>query len=260
MNNLIRGAYNQLRVVHALTLRETRTRFGAHRLGYLWAVLEPIFWIGTFWGFFYVANRSSPHGLAVVPFLATGIITYELVVKTADRCSLAISGNKALLFYPHVHTLDLILARSALEVATYVSVFLLIVGSVALVDSTFVIEDVLRMMQGMGLAGLLGASLGLVLCSLSVLNNSVDRIKGPVMRPLFWISGLFFTAEALPTRIRELLMWNPILHCVELVRDGFFPSYHERHASTAYVLVWIIALSFIGLTLERSVRAKVELT
>lgn len=33
---------NQCRVVHALIIRETRTRFGESRLGYGWALLEPI--------------------------------------------------------------------------------------------------------------------------------------------------------------------------------------------------------------------------
>ncbi|HAX2293506.1 TPA: ABC transporter permease, partial [Escherichia coli] len=31
----------QKAAVHALFLRELRTRFGKYRLGYLWAVLEP---------------------------------------------------------------------------------------------------------------------------------------------------------------------------------------------------------------------------
>ena len=246
--------------MHALALRETRTRFGQHRLGYLWALVEPLVWIGTFWGFFALLDRSTPGGMDVVPFLATGILTYELVTKTADRGSLAISGNKALLFYPHVHTLDLILARGLLELATYVTIFLIILGGHALAVDRFVIDDVLRVATGLGLAALLGTALGLVLCALSVLSNSVDRIKGPLMRPLFWVSGLFFTADMLPLKVREILLYNPILHCVELVRDGWFTEYHAQHVDLGYVCLWIVGLLFVGLTLERVVRRKVQLT
>ena len=109
----------EVRVVQALALRETRTRFGANQLGYLWALLEPLFWIGTFWGLFRVVDRHAPNGMEIIPFLATGIVPYHLVMKTAEKGSQAINGNKALLFYPQVQTLDLIFARGALELATY---------------------------------------------------------------------------------------------------------------------------------------------
>ena len=53
-----RGLLPQLRVVQAIALRETRTRFGAHQLGYLWALVEPVLWILTFYGLFTVASEA----------------------------------------------------------------------------------------------------------------------------------------------------------------------------------------------------------
>ncbi len=259
-SELARGLAAQLRVVHALALRETRTRFGQNNLGYLWALLEPLFWIGTFAGLFAIAGRSSPGGMPIVPFLATGIIAYELVMKTADKGSQAINGNKALLFYPQVHTLDLILARGLLEMATYGVVFVLIIGGWAFTVPHVRIDDLLVLLSGLGLAGSLGMGLGLVLCSLNVLSPTVDRIRGPLFRPMFWISGLFFSASSLPSQAREYLLYNPVLHCVEMVRSGFFPSFHSPYADPTYVMAWIIGLFFVGLTLERRVRPKVQLT
>ncbi len=260
MSALARGAITQLRVVHAVALRETRTRFGAHQLGYLWALLEPIFWIFTFAGMFWIIGRLTPHGMQVVPFLATGIIPYELVMKTSERVSGSIDANRALLFYPQVQTLDLALARGGLEIATCVAVFAVIVGGHGLYAREMHVDDLLRVMLGMGLAGLLGLTLGLVLCGLSVLSKSVERIRGPLFRPLFWVSGLFFTADSLPLEIRRVLMWNPIFHCVEIVRDGWFSGYRSSGASAAYVAVWAILLGFVGLTLERAVRRKIQPT
>lgn len=260
MNELARGALNQLRVVQALALRETRTRFGAHQLGYLWALLEPLFWILTFYGLFSLVGRTMPGGMEIVPFLTTGIIPYELVMKTSDRASLSIDANRALLFYPQVQTLDLILARAGLEIATFIAVFIAIIGGHALIVGELQIGNVLTTLMGMALAGMLGLALGTVLCGLSIVSKSVERVKGPVMRPLFWISGLFFTAESLPLQIREAFLWNPILHCVEIVRGGWFPAYHARHASPSYVLVWVVVLLFAGLTLERAVRRKIQPT
>lgn len=259
-SELLRGLMAQMRVVHALALRETRTRFGQNKLGYVWALLEPLFWIGTFAGLFEIAGRGTPSGMAVVPFLATGVVTYELVMKTANKGSQAINGNKALLFYPQVHTLDLILARGALELATYGIVFVLIIAGWAFTVPHVRVDDLLTVVNGLLLAGLLGMGLGLVLCGLNVLSPTVERIRGPLFRPLFWVSGLFFTAESLPKQVRDVLLYNPILHCIEFVRSGFFPDYHARHADAGYVAMWILGLFFFGLTLERRVRHKVQLT
>jgi capsular polysaccharide transport system permease protein len=255
-----KGALTQLRVIHAVALRETRTRFGTHQLGYLWALLEPLFWILTFWSLFTVVGRDAPSGMEVVPFLATGVIPYDLVMKTSDRASASIDANKALLFYPQVQPLDLILARGGLEIATLIAVFFAIVGGYALIVQRFALEDILTTMFGMTLAGMLGMAFGSVLCALGVLSKTVERIKGPLLRPLFWVSGLFFTADHLPTAFREVALYNPILHCVEIVRDGWFAEYHGHHASPGYVLGWIVVLAFIGLTLERAVRQKIELS
>ncbi|HJL18120.1 MAG TPA: ABC transporter permease [Sandaracinaceae bacterium LLY-WYZ-13_1] len=260
MRDLAKGLPTQTRVVFALALRETRTRFGQHQLGYLWGLLEPAFFIGTFWAMFAAVDRTTPMGMDIVPFLATGVIPYSLTVKTADRVSLAVDANRAMLFYPHVQPLDLVFARGLLELTTYLVVFVVILGGYALATHAFVIDDVLQIFLGLSLAAVLGVAFGTVLCALTVMNNTVQRIKGPLMRPLFWTSGLFFAAAMIPLKYREYLLWNPILHCVEIVRDGWFPQYRAVDASPGYVLMWIVLLAFAGLTLERRVRTRVQLT
>jgi capsular polysaccharide transport system permease protein len=260
VSSLLQGMRVQARVVGALTLRETRTRFGGHALGYVWALAEPVLWIFTFYGLYVLLNRRVPQRLDVFAFLATGMIAYELVMKTQDRVSASISGNKALLFYPQVQPLDLVAARIALEMSTYVVILTILLGANALFRGELVIASMLTLSFGLVLAALLGGSLGLVLASAQLVFPTIERMKGPLMRPLFWISGLFFTAHVLPRGVRDIFLWNPIFHCLEIVRAGWFPGYHDEYASPGYVMAWILTLSFVGLTLERSVRHRIEVT
>lgn len=250
----------QIRVIHAIALRETRTRFGQNRLGYVWALVEPLLLIGMFWGIYAMVGRRVPDGMDVVPFLATGILAYQFFAKTMGQTAAAVSGNKALLYYPQVQTLDLIAARAGLEAATYGLAFVLIVGTYSFVEGSWQVDSLLRTAFGLGLASGLGMTLGLLCCAAGVVSNTVDRIRGPLMRPLFWTSGLFYTANELPSQARELLMYNPVFHCIEITRDGWFPSYHAYYADAAYPLAWIVGLAFVGLTLERAVRRRVQLS
>jgi capsular polysaccharide transport system permease protein len=262
MNTFWRGALVQVHVVHALILRETRTRFGAHQLGYLWALLEPVIWIATFATMYKFANRRVPTGMDTVGFLATGILTYELFAGTASRVGEAINGNRALLFYPQVQPLDLAIARAALELATLITVFMLIMALNALIFPNDVagVDDPLQVAVGLTLACLLGAGLGLTMCTLSVLSNVVERLRGPLMRPLFWFSGLFFTVDDVPHETRNIVLGNPVFHAVELVRAGWFKSYDSPSVSAGYVCVFALGLLLFGLFCERAVRHRVELT
>lgn len=256
--SLAPAAMTQMSVVYALVLRETRTRFGAHQLGYLWALLEPVVWILSFYTLFALLGRTVPNGMDIASFITTGLVPFQLTMRTAERSTTAISANRAMLFYPQVKPLDLILARTALESMTLGIVFLLLVGGAAAFQQRPVIDSALTAMTGLSLAALLGLSLGVLLCSLSVYSNAVERLQGPLFRPLFWLSGVFFTADSLPSHARELLLYNPILHNVELTREGWFPSYNAHHASPAYVLAWCGGCLLLGLILERSGRSRIE--
>jgi capsular polysaccharide transport system permease protein len=250
-----------LEVLNALILREMKTRFGANQLGYLWALIEPSLWIGTFMGLFYLLGRSAPGGLDPVSFIATGLIPYMLFRDTTSRAVTAIGANKGLLFYPQIQPLDLVMARAVLEFVTMVLVFGVIIGAVSMWRGSWPhVADWAQLLFGFVAAGALGGSLGLVLTGLSVFTPAVERLYGPVLRPLFWVSGVFFTANGLPPAARDVMLYNPVLHIVELVRSGWFVEYRSQYASMGYASSWIIALAFLGLVIERAARRRLEVT
>ena len=250
----------QFEVVHALAIRETRTRFGAHKLGYLWALVEPSLMILTFYVLFALAHRRPPAGMTLFSFIATGICPYMIFANSVSQVANSIAGNKALLFYPQVHPLDIVIARAFLELTTYIGVFLILMLIEMLVLQHAEVGDPLLVVMGFVYASLLGTSLGLVFLGLGQLSNAMDRARGPIMRPFFWVSGIFFTAAGMPESARSHVLWNPVLHAVELCRAGWFKRYDERYVSSTYVLSWVVGLLLVGLLLERIVRRKIELT
>jgi capsular polysaccharide transport system permease protein len=255
-----RGLAGQSEVVWALVLRETRTRFGKNHLGYLWALFEPLLIIGIFFVLFVLVGRSTGAGMDIYSFISTGFVPYLMFRSSADRIASSIDGNRGLLFYPHVQPLDLAFARAILEVGTYVGVFIVLMGMHAIWHQQLVIGDVLLVLMGLILAWGFGVALGLVFCSIGVVSTAMDRTKGALLRPFFWTSGIFFTANELPGKAREVLLYNPVLHAIELVRAGWFPDYVARHADPLYVVKWIFALGLVGLLLERVVRRRIEVT
>lgn len=255
----VQGLRVQAQVVYALILRETRTRFGKNRLGYLWAVIEPLLVIGTFaWLMAEGLRHSLPPGMTVLSFLATGFIPYHFFTDIHARMANAVQANKALLYYPRVLPIDLMWARFLLEFSTQFVVFLLVLGGDALYFERLTLDNVAELLLGLFLAAGLGAGVGVTFGALGTMYPVIDRIEGALFRPLMFISGIWFTANELPVEIREILLWNPVLHCVELVRDGWFKSYQARYADPWYPAAWALILIAIGLTLERVARRSDE--
>jgi len=253
------GLAGQFEVLNALILREMKTRFGAHQLGYLWAVIEPSLWIGTFVGMFAMVGRTAPDGMETVSFIATGLLPFTLFRESVGRAVSAVAGNKGLLFYPQIQPLDLVLARAVLECVTLMLVFAVIICTAAIWSDRWPhVADWLRFTLGFIAAAALGSSLGLLLLGLSVFTPTIERLYGPMLRPLFWFSGVFYTANGLPAPVRDFMLYNPVLHIVELVRSGWFVEYRSLHADPGYVTAWIIALSFAGLVVERVARRRLE--
>jgi capsular polysaccharide transport system permease protein len=256
----MRGSLTQLQVVHALLVRETKTRFGANHLGYVWALVQPAAWIGMFVAFYGVFGRMSPAGTSVVAFLTTGIVPFSSFRETTYRCMSAVDANKGLLFYPQVKPLDLVIARAILEGATHVVVMALLLGGVAVYEGPPQVDSLLRVLTGLGLASGLGAALGLVCCGVSVYSPTLERVFPTLMRLFFWTSALFHPIESLPKAGRDVLLLNPLAHAIELTRSGWIPGYVTHHIDPWYPLVCILILSFFGLSLERMARRHLELS
>lgn len=254
------GLLVQFQVIHALILRETRTRFGHSQLGYLWALIEPMFWIGTMAGMYALGGSTGRTGMTMVGFIGTGIISYELFRNCESRVQVAVASNMPLLFYPQVKPLDMMISRVLLEYATWFSVFAVILGGEALLRGDLDIDDPLLVMTGLLLSGALGGSLGAVLCSLSAYSSSVERFSNALLRPVMFLSGTFFAFEDVPPQVAAYLVYNPVLHVVELVRDGWYPTYTTTRVNMWYPSCWVVVLTLLALMLERVVRPRLQVT
>ncbi len=257
--SLVQGAENHFQVIYAVALRETRTRFGAHQLGYLWALAEPISFMLLLYWIRAGTGQRTPVGMDFFSFVATGFVGYKLVVQVAGKVASAINGNRSLLVYPHVQPLDLVLGRVWLETSTLLTAFAVLVSAHAVVLGRFEIDDPLTVLYGFLLATCLGAGLGLVFCMAEEIVPVIERIRGPLMQPLFFVSGLFFTAASIPYRLRQTLLWNPVLQCIEIIRDGWFRSYEAPFVEPTYVIGWVLSLLFGGLALERAARRGMQI-
>jgi capsular polysaccharide transport system permease protein len=64
----------------------------------------------------------------------------------------------------------------------------------------------------------------------------------------------------LPKWGQEVILLNPMVHCFEVFRAGYFGSSVVTHYSYGYFSVCTFVLTFIGLICVRRIRSRVQLT
>ena len=242
------------RVIFALILREIKSRFGNQRLGYIWAILEPVLFVVVLSIVFSLRGRYSPQGLGLELFLVTGVVPYFLFRHIMAASVRALTANRQLLTYPQVQMNDIIFARALLEFATSVVVFVVILTLIHLIKIDRVAIDFpLGVLAGFFMMALFGLGLGLILSSLFPIFPSVQPMSEALLgRPLFFTSGAFFSAEIMPEKAREILLWNPLFHVIEYIRGAFFPGIESLYFDPQYTLTFMIVLLFMGLLMQRA--------
>ena len=71
---------------------------------------------------------------------------------------------------------------------------------------------------------------------------------------MFPFSGAAWLAEAAPATMLPYLMYVPMIHCVEWVRDWFFGSHFTAMYSPMYLISWNMVLTFFGLVELRNAK------
>jgi len=241
----------RLRVLFALILRDMSAKFGRSVGGYLWAVAEPLGGIVLLAVAFSLALRSPPIGTSFLFFYATGIIPFTLYGHIASSAAGAVRANRGLLNYSVVTPLDAVLAGAILEILTVGIVAIILFTGIIIVDDVPVNFEPIRVVTAFAMATTLGLGVGTLNCVLFGFFPTWRNIWGVLTRPLFLISGIFFTFNSAPPNFQKVLWYNPLSHIIGEMRSGFYGAYRADYVSLPYVFGIGLTLFVIGAYLLR---------
>ncbi len=247
----------QMRIVHALLLREIITRYGRHGLGFLWLFCEPMLFTGGV-----LAIRLAFHfhegPLPLAPFCISGYATVLAWRNGIGRCGTAIEPNRSLTYHRNVRVIDLYAARILLELAGTTMSFLFLYSLLLAFGLVPVPYDLLSMLGAWALLCGFITAMALVIGPLSSLSESFDRLWHVFSYLFLPASGAFFTVSMLPTGVRGAALWVPTVTVTELLRYGIFgPGFAAKYA-VGYVLAVTLVLLVPGLFLVRHVQRSLE--
>jgi ABC-type polysaccharide/polyol phosphate export permease len=247
----LRSLAIQRNVIGALLMREILTRYGRHNIGFLWVFAEPMFFtlgITALWTFAQLNHVST---LPIVAFALSGYSSVLLWRNMPSRCINAIEPNAALMYHRHVRVLDIYISRLLLECAgatTSFAVLGILFWSIGWLSPP---EDLLKVIAGWLLLAWFGGALAIFLGAWSEQHEMVDKIWHPTAYLLFPLSGAATIVDALPPSVQSVVQFFPMVHGIELVREGYFGSIVRAHYDITYMVAWSMALTLAGLAKSR---------
>jgi capsular polysaccharide transport system permease protein len=240
----------QCRVVHALVMRDVKSRYGGRRLGFLWALIEPLMMIGVFIGIFHLMGRSTQGGIPAPLFFVAAFTPFFMFRDIFSNVMMCIKGSNPLLMFPQVARTDIILSSVIVDILVSLAVFFLLLLGCVILGFEFTIDRPLEILFSLALLIGLGVGLGLVLGALTIRYEFVSSVSQAFLgRPLFLTSGLFFTADVIPAQARDYLLLNPVLQGIEAVRSAMFTQFESRYVDYTYVFLFAVVMIAFGLML-----------
>lgn len=195
-------------------------------------------------------GRTSQGGVAAPLFFIAGFSPFFMFRDVFSQVTSGTRGQSSLLMFPQVTRMDILLSKVIVNSAVAILVFIIFMIGLYCIGFHFNIDNPLGVVFGFGLMIALGFGLGLVLGAITIRYEFISSLTTPLMgRPLFFTSGLFFSASMLPPKVREIFLYNPLLHCIEYIRASMFESFESRYIDLGYVGIFALVLISFGLVL-----------
>ncbi len=239
----------QKSVVFALLFREIKTRFGEYKLGYLWAIINPVLHISTFILLWSLTGRTAFRDISLPLFLTVSIVPWFCFSDIVSRGMKAVESNKSLFNYHNVKPVDTVISRIILEVLTHLSVFCLIILTLTIIGYNTAIQNLLLFIIAWILLLLFSSGVSLIVGYFANTFKSFEKIVQFVLRLLYFSSAIFYPIDVMPQKARNILLFNPVLQIIELFRASYFESFNLKYVDFIYLIIWSLSLIFIGLML-----------
>jgi capsular polysaccharide transport system permease protein len=161
----------------------------------------------------------------------------------------AFESNRGLFNYRQVKPFDALVARALVEALVYLFVFIIFIIAGDALGFDAAIGDYMGLSLILILLLCFSFSCGLLCAVIGTFAETFIKVVEMIMRPLFFCSGIFFSAAIIPENYRWYFFLNPLLHFLELVREYYFADFQSQGASHLYVIVWTISAAVLSLWL-----------
>jgi len=215
----------RIRVVNALTFRELSTRVSHNYIGFMGIVIGPLLSILSFSVIFTFIHPLHDDSIDSIVFFTTGIVIFTVFSETSVRATNAYQANEALFFYRQVRPIDTVVSRALVELGLLSLLTLIILGPYFVIMPNQRIDNLPLLFASYMLTFIFSIGCGILFMLIGRLFPIIDVFIPMIMRPLWYLSGAFYSLSHIPQPYRSWLAFNPLIQAVEIARNAFNSHY-----------------------------------
>jgi len=251
------GLESYLHVLHALMLRDMRTRFGASIWGYGVVVLWPCVHVFVLISIYTFQKIPAPLGDNRALFFATGAVPVLVFQYISREVMKSVMMNRPLTYYPQVKLFDLVFSRILVEIVTGF-LALLVVTSVLLVIGTNPVP-INPIVAVTGYIGSIILGIGVGTINVAIVGFFPGWLIGYALFSIlmYLSSGIIFLPSFMPDQVYYWLKFNPALQCAEWVRSAYYPNAGIQ-VDYLYVIMFGLTSTCIGLLGIKHIVSKMQ--
>lgn len=238
-------------VIKALFLRELNMRMSVGKAGLFWTFFEPFAQVAMFILIRIVIVGSSgvdtSYDIAV--FMASGFIAFNMFRSILSSSTGAFSANKGLFAYKQVKPIDTIIARVMVEMFITGIIILLFLFVGFVFQYELKPENLVLVAAGYVWLVVFSFAVGLVVGIGNTFYLSIGKFVGIFSFLLMIASAVFFPIVSLPPEAQEILLYNPLVHFMEMIHGAYLYEFDDYFVDYIYMLKWTITPLFIGMWL-----------
>lgn len=239
----------QRRVIWALILRETVTRFGREGLGMLWMIGEPAMFIIGVMVIFSLIDQGYGN-VGVGEYLAVSYPTLLFWRNGTGRVVKALEINRSLLHHRPIRPMDVIYARIILEFSSAIGVFFFLFPVFIFVGVCHIPSNLFEMCIGYVLIVWFSFAFVLIMVALSDLSETIEKVSHIILYLMLPFSGVFWPAYLVPEPYRTYLLYFPLVDAVEYFHHGYFGDRMLTYYNLGYTTFILLSMTVLGYMLS----------
>lgn len=251
------GLRRQINVMHAVILRDIRSRYFNHGLGFLIVPLLPLAHIALLLGIYKAIGKPAQFGDDLTLFFATGLIPALTFSYLSRYMSTSVLSNKNMLSFPAVQLLDIILARCALEfIGIVIAVFLVVVLLLSAGSDPSPV-DVGAAISAFFFSVCLGLGVGIIVSTITAIFPFFAILYSLFCVLIYLSSGGPIYLHVFPEQVVYFATYNPVFQAVEWMRSAYYVGYPTQDLDKTYLIQWSISSLAVGLVMERYLKQQI---
>lgn len=242
MRKSLRELLRYRELVRNLIATELKLRYRDSALGFLWTVLNPLFYLLILALVFSKIIKIQIPGYTI--FLFAGLASYLMIQQTVIVATASIVNNQMLIRKIYVPKLVFPVSNVLARFVDHGILMVLLVAFMAVFGSRF--TWALAFLPVALLIHFLGAfGLSLLLAVAYIRFRDVQNIVAIVFQVLFYATPILYSPEVLPAAYRPLFQLNPLYYYVEMLRApvyrGALPAWPVIAAATGFSVLFFLA-------------------